>query len=79
MDSDKNYPLCLEGALQHISGVKTLIKHILITTMMLMAVLVSAEENIQPQIGIDDSFLGQTVSLDLAFMDEEGKPTTILH
>ncbi len=42
-----------------------------------MSVSIQADETIQPEIGIDDSFLGKNVSLDLEFKNEEGNPITL--
>lgn len=40
-------------------------------------IVFSDEIEPQPEIGIDDSFLGETVDLNLSFYDESGEPITL--
>ena len=53
-----------------------LFRHVLVVLLLLTSVFASEGEN-QPEIGIDDSFLGKTVPLDLSFYDESGNPITL--
>jgi protein SCO1/2 len=45
--------------------------------LLIIASAFASEGETQPEIGIDDSFLGQTVPLDLSFYDENGDPITL--
>jgi len=51
--------------------------NLIITGLLLASINISASENIQPEIGIDDRFLGKKVALDLEFVDEDGNTITL--
>lgn len=53
------------------------IKHLIIMSLILSSVAFSEEIQPQPEIGIDDSFLGKKVDLKLSFFDEAGQPITL--
>jgi len=52
-------------------------KRIFFLSIILSTNLFAVEQDIQPEIGIDDTFLGQTVDLNLSLVDEEGNPITL--
>ncbi|NQV50867.1 MAG: SCO family protein [Candidatus Marinimicrobia bacterium] len=54
-----------------------LFKHLIIMSLVLISFCLAEEIGIAPEIGIDDSFLGQQISLDLTFKDESGQPITL--
>jgi len=60
----------------YLNGVNMLIKHVFVGLLMVASVFASEGET-QPEIGIDDSFLGKSVPLDLSFYDEAGNPITL--
>ena len=43
----------------------------------LLTTIAIADDEAQPEIGIDDSFLGETVNMDLSFYDENGEAITL--
>jgi len=60
-----------------LTGVNMLFKHLIIMSLILSTSLFSEEIKAQPEIGIDDTFLGQKVDLSLSFFDEFGQPITL--
>lgn len=54
-----------------------LLKQLIILSLALPAFSFSGEIDPQASIGIDDSFLGKKVPLDLSFIDESGNPITL--
>ncbi|MBT6003613.1 MAG: SCO family protein [Candidatus Marinimicrobia bacterium] len=60
-----------------LTGVNMLFKHLIIISLILSTSVFSEEIETRPEIGIDDSFLGQKVDLDLSFFDESGQPITL--
>ena len=60
-----------------LTGVNMLFKHLIIISLILSTSVFSEEIETRPEIGIDDSFLGQKVDLELSFFDESGQPITL--
>ena len=56
-----------------LTGVNMLIKHLITISLILSTAVFSDEIKTQPEIGIDDTFLGQKVDLELSFFDETGQ------
>jgi len=54
-----------------------LFKRLLFLSLILSTALVAQELEAQPEIGIDDSFLGEKVDLELSLFDEAGQPITL--
>ncbi len=54
-----------------------LFKHLIIMTVILFSSAMAEEGTAEPEIGIDDTFLGENISLDLSFTDEFGQPITL--
>lgn len=59
------------------TGVNMLIKHVMLMSLVTFSFVFAEEMENQPEIGIDDTFLGDTVDLDLSFYDEKGEPITL--
>ncbi|NQV15976.1 SCO family protein [bacterium] len=53
------------------------IKQPIIALLFIISSVYSTEGDVISEIGIDDSFLGQTVPMDLMFNDETGQPITL--
>ena len=60
-----------------LTGVNMLIKQLITISLILSTAVFSDEIKTQPEIGIDDTFLGQKVDLELSFFDETGQPITL--
>ncbi len=56
---------------------KRMFKHLIASAVFLTAIALLAEVNTEAEIGIDDSFLGQTIPLNLSFFDEDGDSITL--
>ncbi|NQV42393.1 MAG: SCO family protein [Candidatus Marinimicrobia bacterium] len=54
-----------------------LFKQLIMISLILSTAVFSDEIKAQPEIGIDDTFLGKTVDLELSFFDEAGQPVTL--
>ncbi len=54
-----------------------LFKHLIIISLISFSFGLADELETQPEIGIDDTFLGEKVDLDLTLYDESGQPTTL--
>ncbi|MBC8374787.1 MAG: SCO family protein [FCB group bacterium] len=54
-----------------------LIKHLILISLISFSFAIAEEGMAQPEIGIDDTFLGEKVDLDLSFFDENGEPITL--
>ena len=60
-----------------LTGVNMLFKQLIIISLILSTSVFSDEIKTQPEIGIDDTFLGQKVDLELILFDEVGQPITL--
>jgi len=60
-----------------LTGVNMLFKQLIMISLILSTAVFSDEIKAQPEIGIDDTFLGKTVDLELSFFDEAGQPVTL--
>ena len=60
-----------------LTGVNMLFKQLMMISLILSTSVFSDEIKKQPEIGIDDTFLGQKVDLELILFDEIGQPITL--
>ncbi len=60
-----------------LTGVNMLFKQLMMISLILSTSVFSDEIKKQPEIGIDDTFLGQKVDLELILFDEVGQPITL--